>query len=64
MAPSQPWKPATATIEIRKLARDERLPMTYTRHIRERLAERDLTIGDVLYVLKHGFVYEEPEEST
>ncbi|MFK5600273.1 DUF4258 domain-containing protein [Methylobacterium sp. HMF5984] len=64
MASDQPWKPPEATIEIRKLARDERLPLTYTRHIRERMAERDLTTGDVLYVLKHGFVYEAPEEST
>ncbi|KQO76409.1 DUF4258 domain-containing protein [Methylobacterium sp. Leaf88] len=60
----QPWKPPLATSEIRKLARDEQLPMTYTMHIRERLAERDLTTGDVLYVLKHGFVYEDPEPST
>lgn len=64
MATEQPWKPPEATIEIRKLAQDDRLPLTYTRHIRERMAERDLFVGDVLYVLKHGFVYDAPEEST
>lgn len=64
MASDQPWKPPEATNEIRKLARKDSLPLTYTSHIRERMAERDLTTGDVLYVLKHGFVYDAPEEST
>lgn len=64
MANDQPWKPAQATDEIRKLARNDRLKITYTSHIRERLAERDLTTGDVFYVLKNGFVYEHPAPST
>jgi hypothetical protein len=28
------------------------------------MEERDLVMGDVLYLLKNGFVYEEPEPST
>ncbi len=28
------------------------------------MAERDLVTGDVLHVLKHGFVYDDPEPST
>jgi hypothetical protein len=28
------------------------------------MAERDLTMGDLLYVLKNGFVYEPPEQAT
>lgn len=61
MAIDQPWKPARATEETRKLARDEKLQITYSVHARQRLIERDLTTGDALYVLKHGFVYEDPE---
>jgi len=30
----------------------------------ERLRQRDLLTGDILHVLKNGFVYDEPEEST
>ena len=64
MVPSQPWKPADATIQIRALARHERLTMTHTNHVKERLEQRRLTISDVLYVLKNGFVYEQPEAAT
>lgn len=28
------------------------------------MSERDLTTGDVLHVLKYGFVYDQPEQST
>jgi hypothetical protein len=28
------------------------------------LAERDLIIGDVMYVLRNGFVFEDPEPAT
>ena len=64
MATEQPWKPAEATNEINKLAKDQQLRITYTSHARERLVERDLTTSDALYVLKHGFVYEDPMETT
>jgi hypothetical protein len=30
----------------------------------QRTAERDLNMGDLLYVLKNGFVYEPPEQAT
>lgn len=28
------------------------------------MAARDLIVGDVLYILKNGFVYEDPEPAT
>lgn len=61
---SQPWKSAVATRIIRELARAPGLRLTYSRHAKERLLERDLTMGDVLFVLKEGFVHREPEKST
>lgn len=64
MPKPQPWSPADATDEIRALARQSSLKITYSQHAKERLEERDLAIGDVLYVLKNGFVYETASEST
>ncbi len=52
----QPWSPADATDEIRALAKRPDLKITYTLHAKDRLAERGLFIGDILYVLKNGFV--------
>lgn len=60
----QPWNPADATDEIRTLGRNAKLTLSWTDHIRARLVERDLIMGDVLYILKNGFVYDEPEEAT
>jgi Domain of unknown function (DUF4258) len=64
MKRSQPWKPADATEEIRRLARSEQMTLTYTDHSRDQMLERDLLMGDVLHVLKNGFVYENPKPST
>lgn len=58
MTATQPWGPGRATIEIRSIARSARLNITYKLHARERLAERDLIISDVLHALKFGNVYQ------
>ena len=60
----QPWTSADATIAIREMGRSPKLDLSYTGHCKERLAERDLLIGDVRYVLRHGFVYDEPDAAT
>ena len=60
----QPWSPADATDAIRALAARDELQLTWTLHIKERLVERDLIIGDVRFLLRHGFVYAEPEPSS
>ncbi len=59
----QPWAPSDATDIIRKIARNPS-EFIYKNHARERMAEREILIGDVLYVLKNGYVYENPEPST
>ncbi|MDK9694891.1 MAG: DUF4258 domain-containing protein [Siculibacillus sp.] len=60
----QPWSRAEATRNIQALARSPDLRLTYTEHAKTRIFERDLTIGDVLRVLKEGFVHRDPEAST
>lgn len=59
----QPWPARSATERIRKIAQHDNFNLAYTRHARERMAERGLLMGDVLYVLKNGFVYEDPESA-
>ncbi|WP_366925236.1 DUF4258 domain-containing protein [Novosphingobium sp. SCN 63-17] len=58
------WTKAKATDGIREIARSARLTISYKRHAINQMAERDLIISDVLYVLKNGFVHIEPEPST
>ena len=59
----QPWKPADATGAIRTLATGN-FRLDLTGHAKEQMAARDLITGDVVHVLKNGFVYEDPEAAT
>ena len=60
----QPWKPADATDAIRDIARDMSFSLDLTSHARDQMRERDIISSDILHVLKHGFVYDEPEQAT
>ncbi len=60
----QPWTSADATSSIRQMGQSSNLTLSYSIHFKERLSERDLLLGDVLHVLKHGFVYDEPKAAT
>lgn len=64
MVNSVPWTTAQATENIRKVAASSDLTITYKIHAKEQMSDRGLIISDVLYVLKNGFVYNEPEPST
>lgn len=64
MLKPQPWKSADATDSIRAMGASSNLDLSYTGHVKERLVERDLLIGDIRYVLKHGFVFDDPESAT
>ncbi len=57
-----PWAPARATKEIWKLAKRD-FEFNWAEHAREQILDRDLIIGDIIHVLKHGYVYEEAEPS-
>jgi hypothetical protein len=56
-------KPGEATECIRKKCGPD-LTLHWTQHAKDRLAERDLTMGDVLHVLRFGFVHDDAEPST
>jgi hypothetical protein len=60
----EPWNPSQATERIRHIARRERLDFAYREGCRDQMAERSLIMGDILYVLRNGFVYLDPEPAT
>lgn len=60
----EPWDPAEATRRIRAIAQHQSLNLTYTGHARAQMTDRELIVGDVLYVLKNGFVHESARQST
>src|SRR4051794_18623377 len=60
----QPWTPAQATERIRAIACDQRFAISFQRHAKEQMAARELILGDVIYLLKRGFVFDEAEPST
>jgi hypothetical protein len=59
----QPWSRADATDIIRSIARGEHT-LSITGHASGQMADRGLSSGDVLSVLKNGFVHEPAQEST
>lgn len=61
--PNGPMKPADATKFIRKKCGPD-LKLHWTSHAKDRLAERDLIMGDVIHVLENGFVLDEAEPAT
>lgn len=63
LGPGQ-WSTGKATQEINACAKGATLDLTFVRHVKDRLRERGLVMGDVLHVLKRGFVLEEPEPAT
>lgn len=60
----EPWSPAQATDELRRIARDARLSLAYKLHATKRACEREISTSDVLYVLKNGFVYHAAKTAT
>lgn len=61
---NEPWDAKTATERIRAIAGDRRLSLAYKVHAMQRLADRGVLTGDVLFVLKNGFVYGAPTPAT
>jgi hypothetical protein len=55
--------PAAATRFIRGLF-GPKLGLRYTRHALDRMEMRGLIVSDLLHVIRHGFVYDEAQEST
>lgn len=49
-------EPSQATEHIRRVARGH-IDLHWTSHAKERIKERGLIMGDILHVLKNGFVF-------
>lgn len=58
------WAVADATKRVNDAAKSRDLSITLTGHAKEQMLARDLIMGDVLHVLKSGFIYDDPEEAT
>jgi hypothetical protein len=59
----KPLTPANATDYVRsKLG--PHLHIGLARHAKERMADRDIIMGDINHVLKFGYIYEEGEQSS
>jgi hypothetical protein len=61
--PPPKWKPAEATQQINECARHDPT-IALTLHAKEQMSDRGLIMGDVMHLLKWGFVYEDPEDAT
>jgi hypothetical protein len=59
----EPWTPAQATERIRHIASGE-FDLSYKVHALDQLADRNLIIGDLTFLLRNGFIYVEPEQAT
>lgn len=60
MAKPQPWSPGDATDQIRAIAKADILNLIWTAHAKVQMRDRGLIASDVLYVLRKGFVLEDP----
>lgn len=56
--------PSRATEQIRNKRNSEDFEILWTAHAKDQMLERGLILGDVLHLLKTGFVYESGESAT
>lgn len=61
---ARPLSPARATKRVWAAARSSDLELIWTKHAKKQMADRDLVMGDALYVLKNGYVYDEGQKAT
>jgi hypothetical protein len=64
MAEVKPWSPRRVTETVQRQAHEDGFELSYTLHARSQMALRDLIVGDVLHVLRHGHVYDEGRPAT
>ncbi len=55
--------PTEATEHIRRIANDSDFDVLVTAHAKAKMNDRNLIMGDILHVLKNGFVFNEAEEA-
>lgn len=59
-----PLSPGRATEHIRAKVKDEHLWLDIKKHAMQQMGDRDIFMGDLLYVLKNGFVHDQGHPST
>jgi hypothetical protein len=60
----EPWCAAEATDRLRKIAVDEHFRVTFKIHAFEQMEVREITVPDVLWAMRIGFVYDAPIPAT
>ena len=58
------WPPAKATTEINSCAKSDNLNLSWKTHAKDQMRDRGIVMGDVLHVLKRGFVLGPPRNAT
>ena len=58
------WTPAKATKEINACAKSDILTLSWKHHAKDQMRDRGIIMGDVLHVLRRGFVYGPPRNAT
>ena len=58
------WSTAKATNTINDCAGRLSFTLSWRLHAKDQMRARDILIGDVLYVLRNGFVLDEPRAAT
>lgn len=59
VAVPEPWPPAEATDRFRAMAQDPNFDIGFKLHGEDRMVERGIFMPDLLYAIRHGFVYGE-----
>ena len=57
VAVPEPWPPAEATDRFRAMVQDPNFDLGLKLHAEDQMAERGIFMPDVLYAIRHGFVY-------
>ena len=58
------WTPREATDQIRSWAKADQFRICWTKHVKEQMNARGIIMGDVLHLLKNGFIFEPAQPST
>jgi hypothetical protein len=53
----EPWPPAEATDRFRAMVKDPNFDIGFKLHGEDRMVLREIYMPDILYAIRHGFVY-------
>ena len=61
---AQELSPGKATQQINRLSKKDFFTLSKTTHAEENLTKHEMLSGDLLYLLRNGFIYDAPEQAT